>query len=89
MQVAIKKKNMKNYLLQHGNYGEGPINPFLVSTSKNDLIGKVKSIIPADCINSINTYFDSGDCVHIRLTKPFEYSGFTYNMFFIDAIEAI
>jgi len=80
---------MANYLLQHGNYGIGPINPFLVSTSKQQLIDKVKSIIPASCINSIDTYFDNGDCIHISLSKPFEYSGFTYNMFFIDAIESI
>jgi len=80
---------MKNYLLQHGNYGQGAINPFLVSTSKEALIEKVKSIIPAEFINEIHTYFDSGDCVHIRLLKDFEFSGFSYNMFFIDKIEVI
>ena len=80
---------MKNYLLQHGNYGEGPISPFLVSTSKDFLIEKVKSIISEQYINDIHSYFDSGDCVHITLSKSFEYSGFSYNMFFIDAIEAI
>lgn len=80
---------MKNYILQHGNYGEGAINPFLVSTSKEVLIDKVKSIIPCKFINDIQAYFDGGDCVHITLSKSFEYSGFSYNMFFIDTIENI
>lgn len=80
---------MKNYLLQHGNYGEGPVNPFLISLSKDALIDKVKELIPAQYINDIHTYYDSGDCVHITLSKSFEYSGFSYNMFFIDTIESI
>jgi len=80
---------MKNYLLQHGNYGEGPINPFLVSNSKDALIEKVKSIIPEKFINEVRSYFDSGNCIHISLSKSFEYSGFSFNMFFIDEIDAI
>lgn len=77
------------YLLQHGNYGEGPINPFFVSESKEALIEKVKSIIPEKYITEIKTYFDSGNCVHITLSRNFHCSGFAYNMFFIDSIKKI
>lgn len=79
----------KMYLLQHGNYGEGPINPFLVSDSKEKLVEKVKILIPNQFINEIRTYFDSQDCIHISLSKSFEYSGFSFNMFFIDTIDCI
>lgn len=77
------------YLLQHGNFGEGPINPFIVSDSKEKLIERIKQIIPAEFIYDTHTFFDSENCIHFRLTKNFEYNGFTYNMFFIDAIQSI
>lgn len=80
---------MTNYLLQHGNYGQGAINPFLVSASKESLVEKVKSIIPPEFIVEIRTFFDGGNTIHITLSKPFIYSGFSYDMFFIDSIDSI
>ncbi len=80
---------MKHYLLQHGNYGEGPVNPYLISESKKVLIDKVKRDVSEKFIESITEFFDSKDCVHIKLCKEYEYNGFKYNMFFIDVIDKI
>ena len=89
LSITQKQNKMKMFLLQHGIYGKGSINPFLVSDSKEVLIDKVKSIIPAEFINEIFSPYDSGNSIKIFLSKSFEYSGFSYNMFSIDIIEGI
>lgn len=81
-------KTNELFLLQHGNYGEGPINAFLVSESSLDLLKKVREIA-GNYISGITSIFDQGGCIHITLSKPLEYNGFMYNMFFIDRIKGI
>jgi len=80
---------MKNYILQFGICGEGPISNYLISNSQETLIEKVKSIIPNEFINEITFFGDNDPVVSIYLSKIFYYNGFEYNMFFIHSIELI
>lgn len=77
------------YLLQHGNYGEGPINPYMVSESSLELLKFVRKTVGNENIGAISSIFGSGGCIHISLTQDFEYNGFSYNMFFIDKIKSL
>lgn len=85
----IKHNHDMKYLLQHGNYGEGPINPFLVSNSPLSLLQKAREIVGNHHISNIRSKFDQDGSIHIQLDGNFEHNGFTYNMFFIDKIEEL